>query len=101
MTAMPSASEPPPAPAGAASATETVLAGLEARRVTRLARRGVASSERLGRHRRKGERTPAWVLAVRRLTVRYERHAASVQAFRYPCGAASASAGRCSRWASP
>ena len=43
--------------------------------------RGVASSERLGLHRWKVERTLAWVLAFRRLTVRYDRHAASVLAF--------------------
>jgi transposase len=47
----------------------------------RIARRGVESSERLGRHRWKVERTLAWVLAFRRLTVRYDRHAASVMAF--------------------
>ena len=47
----------------------------------RIARRGVESSERLGRHRWKVERTFAWVLAFRRLTVRYERHLASVVAF--------------------
>jgi transposase len=49
--------------------------------IPRIARRGVESSERLGRHRWKVERTLAWVLAFRRLTVRYERHAASVAAF--------------------
>jgi transposase len=47
----------------------------------RIARRGVESSERLGRHRWKVERTLSWVLAFRRLTVRYDRHAASVMAF--------------------
>ena len=47
----------------------------------RIARRGVESSERLGRHRWVVERTIAWVLAFRRLTVRYDRHAASVLAF--------------------
>ena len=47
----------------------------------RIARRGVESSERLGRHRWKVERTLSWVLAFRRLTVRYDRHAASVLAF--------------------
>jgi len=49
--------------------------------VPRIARRGVGSSERLGRHRWTVERTLAWVLAFRRLTVRYDRHAASVLAF--------------------
>jgi IS5 family transposase len=47
----------------------------------RIARRGVESSERLGRHRWVVERTISWVLAFRRLTVRYDRHAASVLAF--------------------
>ena len=47
----------------------------------RIARTGVESSERLGRHRWVVERTNAWVLAFRRLTVRYDRHAASVLAF--------------------
>jgi transposase len=41
----------------------------------------VESSERLGRYRWTVERTPAWMLAFRRLAVRYERHAASVVAF--------------------
>jgi transposase len=35
----------------------------------------------LGRHRRKVERSLAWVLANRRLTVRYERHADLLTAF--------------------
>src|ERR671936_718202 len=42
----------------------------------RIARRGVESSERLGRFRWVVERTQAWVLAFRRLTIRYDRHAA-------------------------
>jgi IS5 family transposase len=41
----------------------------------RIARRGVESSQRLGRHRWKVERSLAWLLANRRLTVRYERRA--------------------------
>jgi IS5 family transposase len=49
--------------------------------IPRIARRGVESGERLGRHRGKVERTLAWVLAFRRLTVRYDRQAASVVAF--------------------
>src|SRR5918911_1582392 len=47
----------------------------------RIARRGVESSERLGRVRWVVERTQAWVVAFRKLTVRYDRHAASVLAF--------------------
>ena len=47
----------------------------------RIARRGVESSERLGRVRWVVERTQAWVVAFRKLAVRYDRHAASVLAF--------------------
>ena len=39
----------------------------------RIARRGVESSEKLGRHRWVVERTLAWLARYRRLTVRYER----------------------------
>jgi transposase len=39
----------------------------------RIARRGVESSERLGRHRWVVERSLAWLLGCRRLGVRYER----------------------------
>lgn len=41
----------------------------------RIARRGVDSSERLGRYRWVVERTLAWLLGCRRLGVRYERRA--------------------------
>ena len=41
----------------------------------RIARRGIESTIRLGRHRWKVERSLAWLLANRRLTVRYERRA--------------------------
>ncbi len=41
----------------------------------RIARRGIDSSERLGRHRWKVERTLAWLAQFRRLAVRYERRA--------------------------
>ena len=48
--------------------------GLRARSITlRLARRGIDSSERLGRYRRVVERTQAWLPGCRRLGVRYER----------------------------
>jgi transposase len=47
----------------------------------RIARRGVESSERLGRYRWVVERTHAWVITFRKLTVRYDRHAATVLAF--------------------
>jgi transposase len=49
----------------------------------RVARRGVESSTRLGRHRWKVERSLAWLLANRRLTVRYERRADILTAFLY------------------
>jgi transposase len=41
----------------------------------------VESSARLGRHRWKVERSLAWLLANRRLTVRYERRANMLTAF--------------------
>jgi transposase len=41
----------------------------------RIARRGVDSSEKLGRYRWVAERTLAWFDRFRRLTVRYERRA--------------------------
>jgi transposase len=53
---------------------------LRARGITpRLARRGINSSERLGRHRWIVERTLAWLLDYRRLGVRYERRADLLQ----------------------
>jgi transposase len=47
----------------------------------RIARRGVDSSERLGRHRWVVERTLAWLGRYRRLAVRYERRADIHEAF--------------------
>ncbi len=47
----------------------------------RIARRGIESSERLGRHRRVVERTLSWLNRFRRLKVRYERRADIHQAF--------------------
>ena len=47
----------------------------------RIARRGVDSSEKLGRHRWVVERTLAWLNRFRRLTVHYERRAVMHQAF--------------------
>ncbi len=47
----------------------------------RIARRGIDSSQRLGRHRWVIERTLAWFARFRRLTVRYERRADIHQAF--------------------
>jgi IS5 family transposase len=47
----------------------------------RIARRGVESSTRLGRHRWKVERSLARLLADRRLTIRYERRADILEGF--------------------
>ncbi|MBB4919120.1 transposase [Streptosporangium saharense] len=43
--------------------------------VSRIARRGIESSHRLGRHRRVIERTVSWLSGCRRLHRRYERRA--------------------------
>jgi transposase len=48
---------------------------------SRIARRGIESSARLGRHRWVVERTLAWLSRFRRLTIRYERRADIHQAF--------------------
>jgi transposase len=53
-----------------------------ARRIKpRIARRGIESSQRLGRHRWVVERTLAWLNGFRRLAIRYERRADIHQAF--------------------
>ena len=53
-----------------------------ARRVTpRIARRGVHTSSKLGRHRWVVERTFAWIAKFRRLAIRYERRADIHKAF--------------------
>ncbi|MFF1544307.1 transposase [Streptomyces sp. NPDC058291] len=46
---------------------------LERGLVARIARPGIESGERLGRHRWKIERSIAWLFGYRRLTIRYER----------------------------
>ncbi len=51
--------------------------------VPRIARRGIESGERLGRHRWVVERTPAWFARFRRLAVRYERRADILEAFHH------------------
>ena len=57
-------------------------AWLRDRRITpRIARRGIETSERLGRHRWVIERSFAWLTGYRRLTLRYERSARLVTAF--------------------
>lgn len=58
------------------------LAWLRERHITpRIARPGVESSERLGRHRWKIERLISWLFGYRRLTVRYERKGSHFLAF--------------------
>jgi len=47
----------------------------------RIARRGVESSKRLGRHRWKAERSIAWLAGHRRLRVRYDRDSERFYAF--------------------
>jgi transposase len=47
----------------------------------RIARRGVDSSKRLGRHRWKAERTIAWLAGCRRLRIRYDRSSERFFAF--------------------
>ena len=47
----------------------------------RIARRGIESSEKLGRHRWVVERTLAWLNRFRRLIVRYERRVDIHEAF--------------------
>lgn len=47
----------------------------------RIARKGIESSEKLGRHRWVVERTLAWLARFRRLTIRYERRADIHEAF--------------------
>ena len=49
----------------------------------RIARRGVESSSRLGRHRFVVERSLAWLVGCRRLQVRYERRGDILLAFLY------------------
>ena len=47
----------------------------------RIARRGIESSQNLGRYRWVVERSLAWLVGYRRLGVRYERRADMLQAF--------------------
>ncbi|MDP9364832.1 MAG: IS5 family transposase [Chloroflexota bacterium] len=56
--------------------SSTLCRALRARGITpRIARRGVDSSDRLGRHRWVVERSLSWLLGCRRLGLRYERRA--------------------------
>ncbi|MFH9202262.1 IS5 family transposase [Streptomyces anulatus] len=52
--------------------------------VARIARPGIESGERLGRHRWKIERSISWLFGYRRLTVRYERKGSHFLAFLGP-----------------
>jgi transposase len=47
----------------------------------RIARKGIESAQKLGRHRWVIERTMAWLTGYRRLTLRYERYAKHFLAF--------------------
>jgi transposase len=49
--------------------------------VVRIARKGIETSKRLGRHRWVIERTIAWLFNYRRLSIRYERKANHFTAF--------------------
>lgn len=49
--------------------------------VVRIARKGIETSKRLGRHRWVIERTIAWLFGYRRLGIRYERKANHFCAF--------------------
>ena len=58
------------------------LAWLRGRGIaSRIARPGIESAERLGRHRWKIERSIAWFFGYRRLIVRYERKGSHFLAF--------------------
>jgi transposase len=58
------------------------LTWLRSRRlVARIARPGIESGERLGRHRWKIERSISWLFGHRRLSVRYERKGSHFLAF--------------------
>jgi transposase len=65
-----------------ATTTATAAATCARRGIkVRIARRDVESSERLGRHRWKAERTIAWLFGCRRLRVRYDRGSERFYAF--------------------
>jgi transposase len=60
----------------------SIRAALHADRIKiRIARTGIESSQRLGRHRWVIERTVSWLMNYRRLVRRYERLADHFQAF--------------------
>jgi len=68
--------------AGLGLRLSALRAWLRRRRITpRIARRGIETSDRLGRHRWVIERSLAWLTGYRRLTIRYERSARLFTAF--------------------
>ena len=69
----------------------------ERRIVPRIARRGIDTSEHLGRHRWVVERTFAWFARFRRLVVRYERRADIFEPFHH-LAAAMICCGFIERW---
>lgn len=66
-----------PTPAARPAPCRTAPAGIK----VRIARRGVESSKRLGRHRWKAERSIAWLAGCRRLRIRYGRDSERFFAF--------------------
>lgn len=68
------------APTRAPTSTSTA-AGCASGIIPRIGRRGIETTERLGTHRWKIERTIAWLTGYRRLTIRYERHSTNFAAF--------------------
>ena len=75
------ASGPPNSTRTKATPTRQAPTAPSARITPRIARKGVESSERLGRFRWVVERSLSWIVAFRRLALRYDRQAAAVLAF--------------------
>jgi transposase len=66
----------------------------------RIARCGIESSQRLGRHRWKAEHTIAWLAGCRRLRVRYDRSSERLFAFAMLAGDRRRGSSRCCSWRS-
>jgi transposase len=64
----------------------------------RIARRGIESSQRLGRHRWKAERSIAWLAGCRRLRIRYDRDSKRFFAFARHAGLRAAGLQPASRY---
>jgi transposase len=79
--AAPKASRQAPCPDKAYRSADTLVWLRKRGIITRIARPGLESSERLGRHRWTIERTISWLFGYRRLTVRYERKGSHFLAF--------------------